>query len=101
MTVNDPITAFRFSCSGTDVQPRRDENSGKPCADIEAHSILVPTQDSKPLVAAMRSLLLPKLRRLALCECIICGRYVILMKYSGIFWLDVFSIIENWSTLYV
>ena len=30
--LHDPITAFMFSCSGTDVQPRWDEDSGKPCA---------------------------------------------------------------------
>ena len=32
---NDPVAAFMFSCSGTDVLPRRDEGSGKPYAKIE------------------------------------------------------------------
>ena len=58
--LHDPITAFMLRCSATDVQLRRDENSGMPCEEIEAlYSILVSTQDSKPLVAAIRSLLLP------------------------------------------
>ena len=29
-----PVTAFMFSCSGTDVLPRKDEGSGMPCAVI-------------------------------------------------------------------
>ena len=39
ITLYAPVTAFIFSCSGTDVLivlPQRDEGSGKPCAMIEA-----------------------------------------------------------------
>ena len=31
-----PVTAFMFSCSGTDELPYKDEGSGKPCAVIDA-----------------------------------------------------------------
>ena len=30
------VTAYMFSCFGTDVLPQRDDGSGKPCAVIEA-----------------------------------------------------------------
>ena len=30
------VAAFMFSCSGTDVLPRMDEGSGKPCAVDQA-----------------------------------------------------------------
>ena len=36
INLHAPVTAFMFSCSGTNVLPRRDEGSGKPCAVIEA-----------------------------------------------------------------
>ena len=36
INLHAPVTAFMFSCSGTDVLPRREEGSGKPCAVIEA-----------------------------------------------------------------
>ena len=35
INLHDPVTAFMFSCLGTNVLPRRDEGSGKPCAVIE------------------------------------------------------------------
>ena len=34
-----PVTAFIFSCSGTDVLPQRDDGSGKPCVVIQPYSI--------------------------------------------------------------
>ena len=36
INLHAPVSAFMFSCSGTDVLPRRDEGLGKPCAVIEA-----------------------------------------------------------------
>ena len=36
INLHAPVTAFMFSCSGTDVLLRRDEGSGKFCAVIEA-----------------------------------------------------------------
>ena len=35
-SLHAPVIAFVFSCSGSDVLPRRDEGSGKSCAVIEA-----------------------------------------------------------------
>ena len=35
-SINLHAPAFIFHCSGTNVLPRRDEGSGKPCAVIEA-----------------------------------------------------------------
>ena len=31
-----PVTAFMFSCSGTQCTTQKDEASGKPCAVIDA-----------------------------------------------------------------
>ena len=36
ISLHAPVTAFMFSCSGTDVLPRGDERSSKPSAVIEA-----------------------------------------------------------------
>ena len=36
INLHAPVTAFMFSCSGTDVLPQRDEGSGKLCAVIGA-----------------------------------------------------------------
>ena len=36
INLHDPVTAFMFSCSGTNELPWRDEGSGKPCAVIKA-----------------------------------------------------------------
>ena len=72
-------------CSATDVQLRRDEDSGKPCEEIEAlYSILVSTQDSKPLVAAIRSLLLPNCEGSHSVRVLFFDVTNILTKYSGI-----------------
>ena len=38
------VTTFMFSCSGNDILPRRDEGSGKPCAEIKLYSTLAPTR---------------------------------------------------------
>ena len=35
INLHAPVTAFMFSCFGTDELPRRDEGSGRPCAVIE------------------------------------------------------------------
>ena len=32
INLHTPVTPFMCRCSGTDVLPRRDEGSGKPCA---------------------------------------------------------------------
>ena len=43
INLHAPVTTFMFSCSGTDVRPRRDEGSGKrPVQSIEPHRILAP-----------------------------------------------------------
>jgi hypothetical protein len=36
INMHAPVTAFMFSCTGTDVLPQRDEGSGKPCAVYQA-----------------------------------------------------------------
>ena len=36
INLHAPVTAFMFSCSGTQSTTRRDEGSGMPCAVIEA-----------------------------------------------------------------
>ena len=36
INLHAPVTAFMFSCSGTDVLPQRDGGSDKPCVVIEA-----------------------------------------------------------------
>ena len=40
INLHDQVTAFMFSCSGTDVLPRRDKGTGKAlCKDRSLHSI--------------------------------------------------------------
>ena len=48
INLHAPVTAFMFSCSGTDVLPWRNEGSGKPCAVIEALEYIGPHSGFEP-----------------------------------------------------
>ena len=44
INLHAPVTAFMFSCSGTDILHRRDEGSDEPVQSLEPHRISAPTR---------------------------------------------------------